>query len=359
MRISQRVSVRASMVFFFIVSWIAATCLLQAQEPRAADVIVKEFRSVHMPTMSRGNTPEAVRAFKNAIESGCKKQAQLAWELYSSYPDHQAVPGFLATRWAGMNNALRDSKAVLDETLALLKKEKRSPIRDKAVLAACRATLLMDDVPVERKLRYAHAACDVVPSSEGGPLALIDIAKYHLTDVSKMKELCQKVVKGWPKSQWAAPEAKGFLKRLERVGQTLEINEKDILGSGAISSLKKAGKPYIVMVYSGFFETLEKELAQIKSTKANTAIDLISIYNFRHKEGPGKLAKLLIEKGVHWPHAYTYKKGDSPWKGKWSTGEVPLYYLVGGDGKVRALSHRFSNVKKLYLEKSGRKKKSL
>ncbi len=93
----------------------------RARTERAAAIITKEFEQIELPTVVFGNSEATRRQFTNAINRGCTPKGNLALELYRGYPDHDPVPRFLSIRWAGMNKA----QNVLNETIAILKREKR------------------------------------------------------------------------------------------------------------------------------------------------------------------------------------------------------------------------------------------
>ena len=316
----------------------------QQDQRRPAATIVREFRNTHLPGRSNDNSPEAVQEFRDAIARACQRQADLALELYRSWPDHAELPEMLNKRWAGMNNALGKASDVFAETLKVMKTETNPAILRQAVLAATRSALLLDEVSTKAKIEIAETACEIAPDDERGPLALVNIAKYHASDVAQMRKLCNRVLKDWGKTRWAGGAARGVVKQLQHIGQTPRFTATDIVSQKPIDTHSWLGHPWVLMLWGGFHGNTSKALEQIKTHRAKHPLHVLGLYTWQYKGGRTKLRTDLATHHYDWPQLYTYQPGSTPWKGEWGTGETPLFFLIDAHGKVVTLSYRFKNI---------------
>jgi hypothetical protein len=318
---------------------------------RSASEILRDYRAVRMPSFSDGSSPEAAKRFKDAINEGCLRQAELALELYRAWPDHPQVPSTLHTRWAGMNNALGQSKAVLKEVRDVLKKEKRKPIRAEAFAAAARAALLLDAVPRKTKVKLIEGMIKAMPEDERCPVSLLDIAKYHTSDPLEIGKICARILEHWPDSNRAAGPARRLSKHAALVGEPFAFSFKDVASGEQVDTQSFKGKPVLVMLWSHVSERIRKEMAAVEGMGArNQSLRVVGIHNWQLDGGAEALKKRLAELGIDWPHAYPKQEMKTPWSGRWAVGEVPFYYLVDARGNLVGISHRIRMIKERLRE---------
>ena len=214
--------------------------LAQEPSPRAAAEILREFHRVEMPTMSDGNSPEAVARFRKAIDDGCRRKAQLALELYRGHPAHDQAASVLATRWAGMTNALGEGLKVLREIRGLLKSEKRDDIRKEALFAAVRAALTVPEIDAASRRSLVDRAFKSHPDDSRCGHAYAELATDHTVDPEEMGRLADLVLKHWSEDAWCKAPARGVKKLLARIGKRMEIELDDIRGKDSIPTIDPA-----------------------------------------------------------------------------------------------------------------------
>ncbi len=314
---------------------------------RSASAILRDFHRVRMPTMSSGNSKDAIARFKKAIADGCRKKADLALELFRAYPEHEQVPDLMSIRWAGMNNALHESARVLDEVSEVLLKDVSIELKRRAALASARAAYLLDDVPLKEKLACARAACRIAPEDERATLILIDIAKYCGASAKDLQGICKEALKRHGDSKWVAAKARGVLKAMSRLGKDVRLQFQDAMSDQAVDTRDWAGAPFVVMIWSSTYGKAGTELASVAKLRKAKRLRVIGIRNWKHQAGPLGMKKELLGIGCDWPQWYAYSKDRKPWSGPWATSETPLYYLVDEKGRIAGLSYRFRGMARL------------
>lgn len=321
-----------------------------AGDERSAREIIRDFDAVRMPSFSDGNSPEAVAKFERAINDGCRKQAVLALELYRAHPDHPRVPRMMATRWAGMTNALGDGTDVLRETAALLESDIDDGLRAEALSARARACVVVPGIEWKTKLAAVDAAVKATPDDERSGAMLMDLAKYHCSDPGWMAETCARVIEHWPDNPWAAAPAKGLAAKLRKIGSEFELDFVELFSGKRVTTASLRGRPVLLQIYTlGFASGASLgEIDRIRALRKRHGerLAVIGLYNWKHDGGPEALRAKLRESGIDWPHAYDESKFDKPWSGPWKTSETPLYYLLDDEGVVRRVSHRVVNLEK-------------
>lgn len=201
-------------------SFLLAT-LLPAQEPRPAKEILRDFDRVAMPSMSEGSDPESVQRFLRAIDAGCRRQGELAVELQRGHPQHRRLPALLATRWAGMTNALGEADATLTELEPLLRDDTlREDVRREALRALARARIASERCTNPERL---DAVSDLFErggkDSDFAASCLMDLVEERVADPESQRMLYELAVKRWPDNPYGGREAKRWLRLLERTGQ--------------------------------------------------------------------------------------------------------------------------------------------
>lgn len=192
----------------------------ETAKPRSAKDILRDYDRVVMPSMSDGNSPEAVARFKKQITDGCMRQAELALELQKAHPDHARLPDVLSYRWAGMTNACDLADAVAKETAALLAQDGlRADVRSKALLARSRAMLVSEAFDDMERLEAVRATIDLEGEEEYAAHGMVELVDRHIVDPETQRMLLDIVVKRWPDAKYGSGDAKRWLKVFERIGK--------------------------------------------------------------------------------------------------------------------------------------------
>ncbi|MBL9077863.1 MAG: hypothetical protein JNL08_10185 [Planctomycetes bacterium] len=190
--------------------------------PRSAKTILRDFDRVAMPSMSDGSDPESVRRFRDAIDAGCTRKAELAAELQRCHPDHARLPAVLAIRWAGMTNALGKAAAVAQEVEALLQQQGlRDDVRTQAVLALARARLAVPTCTNEARLEAIEQAMALDGGRDHADFTaacLVDFVEQHVADPTTQRALLETAVRHWPDNAYGGRPARRWLHVLGMLG---------------------------------------------------------------------------------------------------------------------------------------------
>ncbi|MEZ6195971.1 MAG: hypothetical protein R3F20_09605 [Planctomycetota bacterium] len=306
---------------------------------RPAADIVRDYDREQGPAMSRDATDEGRAAFRAAHRRVAERRAALALELRRAHPGHAEVPRLMAGRWAAMTNVLDQAGETLAEISKLLAEEETSAaLRAKAAAAAARAAMVHPGVSRDRRLRFARLSCRLAPAEELGPLALTEIARYETADPAEARALCEEVLAGWKDTRYAAPAARGYLKRLERVGKILDFDLPAVRGEGRVRSV---GGERLVVLWSGFSERVLEELRTLEAARGRPGGPVVvGVHVWRQEGGAEELARRLAAAGLRFPVAYPEEELREPWSGPWGLSETPLFLRLDAEGRCLAISHR-------------------
>jgi hypothetical protein len=328
---------------------------LSAQErPRSAAAILRDFHAVAMPSMSSGGDAESVARFKQAIADGCRRQGELAQELFEHYPDHEQVPHVLDLRWAGMTNALQQADAAFAETDTLRARDDLRPeLRRQVLQARARAALQSKEVAVPGKLAAIRDAIAFDKGDERSGLLLLEFAEQHVGNPESMRRLADLALANWPDSTWVARPASAMRKQLDKVGKPLELAFDDVLGSGKVE-VRATGKPFVlVQVWSGdpkFQRGHFEQLQQLRQRLGAGALAMVGVYNGKHDGGAAGVRAMLRGAGIDWPHSYDEGQVQTPWQGPFAVPRTPFYYLLDGNGVVVGVAYTVAAVEQRLAE---------
>lgn len=314
---------------------LAAVCvatLLPAQDrPRPAAAILREFGAVAMPSISDGSSQEAKAAFQRAVADRCRRQGELALELFTAHPDHAKVPELMGKRWAGMTNALDAADAVLAELQPLLERDDLAPLlRREAMLARARAALVSERVSAPDKLKRIREA--MATGDERLGVMLVDLASAHLAAPEPMRQVLELALARWPDSAWVANPAKGLLRQLDKVGKPLPLAFDDVLGGGRID-VAAIDSPYVlVMVWSGdadYSRGQIEALLRLRQQVPAEQLAIVGVCGWHQQGGADGLAAKLRQCHIDLPHCLA----EDAEPAAWSVPRLPFFFLLEG-GKV-------------------------
>lgn len=319
----------------------AAPASAQGPSKRSAETIVREYERVSLPSFSDGSDPESVAKFKAEIAAGSHKKSALAWELYELDPDHAALPDMLWTRWCTTTNVDEEPVKTIEDASAFLEREMRPALRREAIFAIAFAALEIDGLERRLKANWAQRAAKAAPRDERAAYCLLELAQLHTGDPAEVRRLAEQVKSMFAESSDAANEANSVLRRLERVGQPLALAGDVVGGAGRVDVAEWRGKRVLVVLWSGFSDSSNRERAALLRLVAERPdVPVVGVYVWKHEGGREGLAKELAEQGVTWPNLYPEETFETPWSGPWAVSRVPLYYVLDEEGVVVALSHR-------------------
>ena len=321
------------------------------EEPRSAGEILREYDRLSFPSMSAGNSPEAVKAFTDEITRVADGKVALAFELFESHPGHARVPELLEGRWALLSNSLERADEVLVEVEPFLAEETEPALREAAYLARARAGVVLDDVPYATRRRFVEEAAAVAPDRAAAGAHLAELATTFTQGDDEKRALCESILARWGSEPHAAAAARGLLKQLDRIGTTCDFTFRDVV-SGRRVDRAALGGPALVMIWSGgVYDTLEAEFDRLRARRArDPALPIVGIYNFRHAEGADGLRAELAARAIDWPHWYDEEEFASPWEGRFSSNRTPLYLVLDGAGVVRSVGYRLATVERRLAE---------
>ncbi len=296
-------------------------------QPRPAAEILRDYGRVAMPSHSGGADPESVARFQAAIADGCRRQADLAWELYRGHPDHARVPEVLGTRWAGLTNALGECDAVVAETRGMLATE---GLRPDVALAARHALThaLMCSGKADNSERFA-ALRELLQAdlrSELTGIRVMDFVQRHAGDPAVMRPLLTIAAEKWPDSGYVGRPAKRWLAVLAKVGEPFEAMLPEDVRAPLAAARGEA--PFtVVQVWGGWLRNGEQdpELATLRELRAGGGG--VAVVGLLHGNFDERLP-VARKAGVDWPQLAL------PGRMPFGINRSPLYFVLDGEGRI-------------------------
>lgn len=280
-----------------------ASCLA-AQDPpaRTAADILRDFERVVVPSSSEGNDPASARRFRESVASACQRKADLALELFRGHPEHERVGELLATRWAGLTNAVRAADAVVAETTELLAtpglgkdlEREATRARTHALMSSAKATNA-------ERIAAVRQLVTIAPDDAYTGICLLGLVQGHLGDPAQMKALLDQAVEQWPESAYVGRPAKAWLRVLEKVGtpflDSIPAEEREVLAA----EMREPAPFTVVQVWMGWLRggADDPELAALQSLRREFG-DVVRVVGLVS----GKLDERLPAAragGVDWP----------------------------------------------------------
>jgi hypothetical protein len=325
---------------------LAVAAIAQGESPaRSAEAILRDFDRVAMPSFSDGSDPESVRRFKQAIDDGCARQAELAAELQRAHPDHPRLPDVLSTRWAGMTNARGLADEVATEVGALLQQESpRQDVRSEALLARSRAMLLSAKFTDLERLDAVRATLAIEGQDDRVANDFIDFVERHVVDPAAQRTLLEIVAKRWPDSAYGGRTAKRWLHVLGMIGKPFREQLPESLRPWFDAETKEPRDVTVVHFWMGWasIDDPEDDVAAMKSLRQELGqrVRLLGLINGDAKER----LPALRDAGVDWPQ--TELRDEQPMTTPFGAPRSGLCFVLDRAGIVVGITGRAFTVKK-------------
>lgn len=319
---------RAALACMPVLAVAAAPAL--AQDARPVAEILRDFQSVHFPAFSGGSDPEAVAAFRRAVEDAARRQCALALELFEAHPAHAAVPELLGKRWALTVNTFHEPARVLEETARVLDGEPRDELRVAALHGGAWAALQSGgDLSARTKLDHVQRVFEADPDNSRCGHYFVELLQTEAIEPDAMRALAGSVVARWPDDPWAARPAQALVKQLDKIGAPLPVDLDELLGADA-------GAGHTVVVFWSFpSDAVGAKLREVQGwTERFGGLRAAGVVNYRIDGGVDALAKHLEDWEVGFPQLYDEAQIQKPWESPYRTPRTPFYYLLGPDGNV-------------------------
>lgn len=328
---------RASLSFL-----LAAAVAVAQDTPRPAKEILRDFARVAMPSFSDGADAESVRRFRQAIDDGCRRKAELAAELQRSHPEHERLPELLAIRWAGMTNALGEADAVLTEVTPLLKSDAlRDDLRREALRALARARIASAACT---NLERLDAVTDLIELGDKdyafAASCLLDLVEQHVVDPATQRMLLDLAVEQWPDKPYGGRPAKRWLQLIDRIGRPFADELPAAQRPWFVDHTRDAAEFTVVQVWTGWPHTgdggKDPEIEALRALRRDfgARVRLLGLLN-------GDLAERLpaaTEAGVDWPQIEL--PDPEPMACPFGAPRVGFYFVLDRDGRIAGIAGR-------------------
>ena len=303
----------------------AATLGRDAKRP--AQEIISEFNKVKYPGFISNISMED---YGKLVAPAAQRQCDLALELFESHPDHPQVPRLMGSRWTLTVNSLHFPRRTIRETEKFLAD---GPARLRGVAATRRAYAGLADpeTSVAERFRYVREALKLAPDDKHwGPNLLYRLAFENSAKPVKQRQLYELSVKRFGKK--SARGMREYVKLLDLIGQRMELSFDDLM-TGKPAAIRK-GRPTIVFVWG----PTARAITDIQALKRAQGVDVLCV----HFGGPSKegVRKAAAAQGIVWPVYFDEREFDEQWVWKLGVRYGRTFFLLDGEGKITAMTHR-------------------
>jgi len=312
--------------------------------PRPADEIVREFDANPSPGFVIDRSPEEG---EKLIRERLTKQCECAWELFEGHPGHARLPELLLTRFMNQLNFFEDLARVRDDARTILRRSRRPELRRLARFGAAQAALRDESVPaaeVERAVEEALAEPGELEGFDGWrPLLVWELATARIADPERQRALLERA-----RAQAGGGEVEEMIERalrpLERIGEPLELEFDDALGSGRFDLAEQRGRYALVHVSFFVWGDPGRQFASIRAALprlAETGVAVASTVTVWAGEDPAE--ELARSAGVSWPLEVATDSTERPARRPLGL-DPPAFVLVDGEGRVAGIYARLAPV---------------
>jgi len=313
--------------------------------PRRAAAILRDFDRVAMPSFSDGNDAESARRFKQAIDDGCARQAELAAELQRAHPDHARLPAVLSIRWAGMTNARGLADEVANEVGALLQQEGlREDVREQALLARSRAMIVSARFTDLERLDAVRATLAIEGQDDRIANDFVDLVERHVVDPETQRTLLEAVVKRWPDNPYGGRTAKRWLHVLGMIGKPFGEQLPASLRQWFAAETKAACDFTVVHFWMGWVavDDPDDDVPALQALRLGLG-ERVRLLGLINDDAADRLPAVRAA-GVDWPQAEL--RDEKPMTTPFGAPRAGLCFVLDRNGNVVGITGRAGSVKK-------------
>lgn len=300
----------------------ATACLLllavmaPAQINEKAEELVRQIRATANPTFdpSRSGDPAYLKSHKDLVKAAIRKRGQMIFSLFRMEPEHPALAELFAQRWQELE-ALGDTEQEIMAVLQAGIKETEDLLLPPQNISG--ATIWPQD-DWHQVCRYWRARM-VIRMNMGNWPAQLGVVKDYIQEAplfpathsdlllqaafvapspQQAAEAYRMIVQNYPQDP-LLPTVKGFLKRIDGVGQPAFFTITDLTTKKEVKTESLKGSFLIIDFFRLNSPALAERVKTLKELKAAHGKDL-TIISICLDQASGTAAKVLEDKVRQW-----------------------------------------------------------
>ncbi|MFN0059806.1 MAG: TlpA family protein disulfide reductase [Planctomycetota bacterium] len=334
---------------------------------RAPEQILADFRSIKIPSFQP--TGMSAAEYSQLIVDACRRQGELALEMFRGHPAHSKTASLLETRWTVMINALDASEDSYRETGDLLTAGAAPrAVLDVALALRAYSALGLDSIALADKVRLVDAALAAPRPHSYCSYLLERLALDHMLEPAEQLKALRRAAELAQDDE--LPELKRQIAMLERVGKPFAMRFTDPRDQREVDVSALAGR-YVLLHMWSFFPLCEDymnereagEIVELKALRASfPQLEIITVNRWADPELVAEFVRRARPHEIPWPlfyDAYTPQPNDGvndwrrvkSWMSRNGLGDAPRYVLLDAQGRFAAFSTRVETLRSVLASK--------